>query len=195
MQKELSMGIPNPKYVTAEQYLETERLSQDKHEYFAGEVFAMSGASLSHNIIFSNTIGSLSFKLKGKPCRPFGSDLRVHIPNNTLYTYPDISIICGKPETTDDHKDTVVNPTVLIEILSKSTRGYDKGEKFTLYRDIESLKNYILIDSEQIRVENFNRNADNSWILREYKSLEDTLMIEALDEVLLLSDIYFEVFD
>lgn len=189
------MGLPKRNDITAEEYLEVERLSLNKHEFFAGEIFAMSGASLPHNIIFSNTIGNLSFKLKGKSCRPYGSDLRVHIPQNTLYTYPDITIVCGKPETTDDHLDTIKNPAVIIEILSKTTRGYDKGEKFTLYRDISSLKNYILIDSQHIRIENFYRNEDDSWILREYKSLDDELLIEAINESLVLSDIYFEVFD
>jgi Uma2 family endonuclease len=187
--------LSKSKEITAAEYLETERLSLNKHEFFAGEIFAMSGASLSHNIIFSNSFASLSVKLKGKSCRPYGSDLRVHIPQNTLYTYPDITIICGKPETTDDHLDTITNPIVIIEILSKSTRGYDKGEKITLYRDIPSLKSYILIDSEDIRIENFNRNADESWTLREYKSLDDQLVIEAIEESILLSDIYFEVFD
>ena len=189
------MGVPETKYITQDEYLNAERVAVDKHEYYAGEIFGMSGASLPHNIIFSNTIGSLSSKLKGKSCRPFGSDLRVHIPGNTLFTYPDITIICGKPETTDDKMDTITNPSVIIEILSKSTRDYDKGQKFTLYRDIDTLKEYILIDSEALRVETLTRNDDNSWTFKEYKSMDDIFMIEAIKEDMLLAAIYFEVFD
>jgi Uma2 family endonuclease len=187
------MGLPETKFITQEQYLEAERSALDKHEYYDGEIFAMSGASLTHNIISSNTIGSLSSKLKGKSCRVFGSDLRIHIPNNSLYTYPDISIICGKPETTDDNMDTITNPSVIIEILSKSTRDYDKGQKFTLYRDIESLKEYILIDSQTIRVEKYTRNDDNSWLLRDYQSIDDVFVIETINEQMMLSEIYLDV--
>jgi Uma2 family endonuclease len=187
------MGLPEIEFITQEQYLEAERAALDKHEYYGGEIFAMNAVSLTHNIISSNTVGSLSSKLKGKSCSVFGSDLRIHIPNNSLYTYPDISIICGKPETTDDIMATIINPSVIIEILSKSTRDYDKGQKFTLYRDIESLKEYILIDSQTIRVEKYTRNNDNSWLLRDYQSIEDVFMIETINEQMMLSEIYLDV--
>ena len=188
------MGLPETQLITAEEYLQAERKALNKHEYYLGQVFAMSGASLPHNLIFKNTYGSLYTRLKGSRCQPFGSDLRIHIPENSLYTYPDISIICGKPETTDDTKDTVTNPTVIIEILSKSTRDYDKGQKFTLYRDIASLKEYILIDSETVSIETLTRNDDRSWTFREYKSLTDNFNIETIGESLLVSELYFEVF-
>ena len=187
------MGLPEFKYITAEDYLATERLALDKHEYFRGEIFAMSGASIPHNIIASNLAGDFRTRLKGKKCRAFGSDLRIHIPKNTLYTYPDISIICGEIETTDDSFDTAKNPSVLIEILSKSTRDYDKGGKFTLYRDIETLKEYILVDTEKVCIEKFSRNPDNSWLLTEYKSLEGSFTIVAVDVTLQLADIYEDV--
>jgi Uma2 family endonuclease len=189
------MGLPETKFITQEEYLETERIALDKHEYHSGDVFAMSGASLPHNLIFKNTFLSIGDKLKGKKCQPFGSDLRVHIPQNTLYTYPDITIICGKPETTDEKKDTITNPSVIIEILSKTTRDYDKGQKFTFYRDIATLNEYILIDSEAISVETLTRNADQSWTFREYRSLDDRFFIETIQEEIVLSDIYFEVFE
>ena len=177
------------------EYLSAERAASQKYEYYNGEVFAMSGASLKHNVIFRNTYIKLGLKLQGKSCQPFGSDLRIHIPKNTLYTYPDITIICGEPETTDDTTDTISNPTVIIEILSKSKRDYDKGSKFTLYRDIPTLKDYILIDSESVRVEKYSRNVDNSWLLNEYKTEKDSLLIESIQESLSLSDIYFEVME
>jgi len=150
----------------------------------------MSGASIPHNITAMNCYIDLGTKLKGKNCKPFGSDLRIHIPKNTLYTYPDISIICGAIETTDDKFDTVINPSVIIEILSESTKNYDKGGKFTLYREIESLKEYILIDSEVVMVEKFIKNEDNSWQLTEYKKLEDFFTIDTVLIKMELTTIY-----
>ncbi|MBK8626855.1 MAG: Uma2 family endonuclease [Saprospiraceae bacterium] len=189
------MGLPEKQYISAEQYLETERIALEKHEYYQGEIFAMSGASFRHNQIFKNTYIKLGMKLAGKPCQPYGSDLRIHIPSNTLYTYPDISIICGKPEMTDTIKDTITNPSVIIEILSKSTYDYDKGQKFTLYRDIESLKEYILIDSISVRVEHYSKNEDGSWTLKDYRTIDDKVIIETIASDLLLSDIYADVFE
>ncbi|MBK9566798.1 MAG: Uma2 family endonuclease [Saprospiraceae bacterium] len=188
------MGLPEKQYITPEQYLESERLALEKHEFYLGEIFAMSGASFRHNQIFKNTYGNLFNKLKGKPCQPYGSDLRIHIPNNSLYTYPDISIICGKPEMTDTVKDTITNPSVIIEILSKSTYDYDKGQKFTLYRDIDSLREYILIDSMSIRVEHYFKNEDSSWTLKDYRTIDAKLNIETISADLLLSDVYVDVF-
>jgi len=180
-------------FIDQTKYLDAERKALDKHEYYKGEIFMMSGASLAHNMVASNSIISIGNKLKGKQCRPFGSDLRIHIPKNSLFTYPDISIICGDVQTTDSHFDTVTNPAVIIEILSSSTRDYDKGGKFTLYRDIDSLQEYILIDSEKIMVEKFIRNADNSWQLTEYKSQKQLFRIETVDIELQLSDLYEDV--
>ena len=177
-------------YVSQEAYLETEREALDKHEYYQGEIFAMSGASVKHNRIFTNFFIDIGSKLKGKGCLPYSSDLRIHIPKNTFYTYPDISIICGEPELTDDKFDTATNPSVIIELLSKSTRNYDKGEKFTLYRDIDSLQEYILVDTEKIYVEKHIRNADNSWQLTDYKSLENSFTISTINLSFLLKDIY-----
>lgn len=184
------MGLPEILYISEKDYLEAERLAFEKHEYYKGEIFAMSGASIPHNKIFSNSFADIGTKLKGKKCQPFGSDLRIHIPKNTLYTYPDISIICGEIETTDDKFDTITNPSVIIEILSPSTRNYDKGEKFTLYREIDSLQEYILIDSERIMVEKFIRNADNSWQLTDYKTIEQSFSIATVSIEMQLKDIY-----
>ncbi len=177
-------------YISPEEYLEQEITATEKHEYYRGEIFAMSGASKEHNEIFSNVFGEIAHKLKGKGCKPYGSDFRVHIPKNTLYTYPDIIIICGKPELTDDKFDNVTNPSVIIELLSKSTRNYDKGEKFTLYRDIDSLKEYILIDTEKMHIEKHIRNIDNSWQLTDYRSPVNQILIDTVQISLLLKDIY-----
>ena len=148
--------VYNKTHVSIPEYLAFERESQKKHEYFKGEVFAMAGAGTRHNILFSNLFIELGMRLKGKPCRPFGSDMRVHIPQNTLFTYPDISIFCGEPNVYEE--DSAIGPIALIEILSKSTKNYDRGEKFKLYRDIPTLKEYILVDSETILIEAFRLN-------------------------------------
>jgi len=188
------MGIPEKQHVSSEQYLENERQTQEKHEYYLGEVFAMGGASFQHNQIFKNTFIALGSKLAGKPCQPYGSDLRIHIPSNSLYTYPDISVIFGKPEMADEIHDTITNPSVIIEILSKSTYDYDKGQKFTLYRDIASLREYILIDSMTVRVEHYSKNKDGTWTLKDFRAIEGEINIATIGEDLLLTDIYKDVF-
>ncbi len=181
---------PAPKYnyVSEATYLEMERAATEKHEYYQGEIFAMSGASLKHNRIAVNTLTDLANKLKGKNCQPYGSDLCIHIPKNTLYTYPDISIICGNAELTDEHSDTATNPTVIIELLSKSTRNYDRFEKFSLYREITSLKEYVLIDTLKLHIEKHIRNADNSWQLTDYYSISDSITISSVN--VSVADIY-----
>ena len=190
MENEVKETAPKYNFISVQEYLDAERAAPGKHEYYHGEVFAMSGASLEHNIIFSNLFGELSHKLKGKNCRPFGSDLRIHIPINTLFTYPDITIICGDPHLTDDKFDTATNPAVIIELLSASTRNYDKGEKFSLYREIDSLREYILIDTEKVHVIKNIRHTDNSWQLTEFKNIENIFPIDTVGLVISLKDIY-----
>ncbi len=175
---------------TAAEYLAMEKESDTKHEFFQGEIFAMAGAGGKHNVISKNVLGELYISLKGKRCQPYGSDLRIHIPQNTLYTYPDISIFCGDFISSQEDDDTVILPTVLIEILSPSTKNYDRGGKFKLYRDIPSLKEYILIDSESVNIEVFRINTGGHWELEEYKTLEATLLIEALSISINIGDIY-----
>ncbi len=200
------MGFPEKIYISEAEYLEFERNATEKHEYFQGEirllhrnedaindVNAMSGASKSHNEIFSNIFGELKSKLKGKSCRPYGSDFRVNIPNLSLYTYPDISVVCHEPIMTDSEMDTYTNPTVIIEILSKSTRNYDLGGKFLLYKQIESLQEYVLVDSEAIKVIKFTKNEDNSWLMTEINSVSETLKINTLEVTIPLIDIYDNV--
>jgi Uma2 family endonuclease len=177
------------KKFTIEEYLDYENASAEKHEYYKGEIFAMSGASDRHNVIFSNFFGELAHRLKGKNCRPYGSDMRIHIPENSLYTYPDISIIC-KDFIGSNKEDNPRYPTVLVEILSPSTKSYDRGDKFTIYRDIPTLKEYILVDSEKIHVEAFRINDNNHWELEEYKKIEETLLIKALQLSIPLPEIY-----
>ena len=176
--------------VSIEEYLEMEQSSIEKHEYYKGEIFAMSSAKMPHNTISKNLLGTLFTKLKGKKCQPYGSDVRIHIESNTLFAYPDISIICDEVITRNNDDFNVLNPVVIIEILSHSTKNYDRGEKFKLYRDIPTLKEYILIDSESIHIETFRLNEKNHWELEEYNFVTEELYVKAINEKILIADIY-----
>jgi len=179
--------------MSVEAYLEMENAADEKHEYYKGEIFAMSGAKVPHNIISANLLITLGQRLRGKKCKPFNSDQRIHIPSNSLFTYPDISIICGEVITLNNDDYNALNPTVIIEVLSKSTKNYDRGEKFKLYRDIQTLKEYILVDSESIHIETFRLNENDHWELEEYNSLAGAVIIKAIDESIFLSEIYDNV--
>ena len=187
--KEPAVSYSHKKY-TIEEYLQMEDTSAEKHEYYQGEIFAMSGAKVQHNMISLNIAIALGNKLKGKTCKPFNSDQRIYVEKNSLFTYPDISIVCGDPETRNNDELNLVNPTVIIEVLSSSTKNYDRGEKFKLYRDIPTLKEYTLVDSESISVEAFYINDTGHWELTEYKNIEDTLFIKAIQSSFELSEIY-----
>lgn len=178
------------KYYSIREYLEMENEATEKHEYYKGEIFAMSGAGNRHNIISVNIIASLHNSLKGKTCQPYGSDMRIHIPENTLFTYPDISVICGDVVSSKEDKNTSTNPTIIIEILSPSTRNYDRGVKFMLYRAIPTLKEYVLVEAESIHVEQFGINKDGLWQLKEYSNKTDQLILESILVTLLLADVY-----
>jgi Uma2 family endonuclease len=181
---------PAPKIkLTEAEYLEMERKATFKSEFFRGEIFAMTGANLKHNMIVGNCIVTIGNQLKGKPCRVFSSDLRVKVDKSGLHTYPDLSIVCGKPILLDDKADTLLNPIVLIEVLSKSTEDYDRGNKFSFYRQIESLQEYILISSEAPKMEIFRKLENGDWLFSESRIGQDFL-IESIDFVLKLSDVY-----
>lgn len=180
----------NKQKVSIEDYLERENASREKHEYYKGEIFAMSGAKVPHVMVCDNILAALKQKLKGKPCKPFGSDLRIHIEANTLFTYPDISIACGDIVTLNNDNFNVLNPSALIEVLSDSTKNYDRGDKFKLYRDIPSLKEYVLVDSENIGVEIFRLNAAQRWELEEYNKASKGFDIRAVDVFLEMEDVY-----
>jgi len=184
------MGEPALKYYTIEEYLAFERASQTKHELYKGEIFDMAGASLNHNKLQMNFTTAVGGFLKGTSSNVFGSDLRIHVPANGLFTYPDAIIICGDPQLMDEAFDTVLNPSVIVEILSPATQRYDRGEKFMLYRSIPSLQEYILIDSESINIEHYKRNDDNTWLLQEWKERTDTLTIASIGLSLPVEELY-----
>lgn len=178
------------KYVTQQDYLAFERSALDKHEYYKGEIFAMSSASFKHNLIETNLRRALGNFLQDKDCNEFGSNQRIHIPSNTLYTYPDIIVLCDDPAFVDDEFDTITNPSVIIEILSPSTANYDRGAKFDLYREITSLHEYLLVDSTTIHAVLYVKNDDNTWTLSEKKDLDQSLTIPSINCTIGIRDIY-----
>jgi Uma2 family endonuclease len=178
------------KVFSIQEYLRMEKRANDRHEYYNGEVYSMAGATLQHDRIHINLISIINPFLKGKSCSIFSNDIRVHIPENTLFTYPDAFIVCGKPELLQNELDTVLNPSVIFEILSRSTRKYDKLEKFSLYRSIPSFTEYILIDSEKIEAEHYLKNSDNTWTLSVYNQLEQNFAIEKIKLSVKLADLY-----
>lgn len=182
--------MPATKYSSESEYLALERESEEKHFFYAGEIYAMAGAFYEHNIIEDNIRLLVGNHLKGKSCRSFGSSLRLHVPGHSFYTYPDVLVICGAPQFRTDTFDTVTNPSLIVEILSEGTADYDKGLKFDLYRYIQTLKEYLLVDSRKKHLMLYARNEDDSWILREYKEANETVFLHAISLQLSLSDCY-----
>jgi len=175
-------------YHTREEYLTLEATSQEKHEFYHGEIFAMAGGTFRHSRIKINLIASLHLKLRGKSCQLTDSDMRIGTPSG-LMTYPDVAIFCGQPELIDNQR-TLLNPVVMIEVLSPSTRGYDQGDKFRLYRSIVTFREYLLIDSECVHLQQFHRSAAHEWILHEYIDLNEIIYLSSIDESLSLAEIY-----
>ena len=178
-------------YISEEEYLGIERNSEIKHEYFDGEIFAMSGASEAHNLIVANTLFSLMSQLRKRPCRVYPSDMRLKIERTTLYTYPDVMIVCGERKFGDKEKDMLLNPDVIIEVLSDSTETYDQ---FGNYRQIASLKEYVLISQHDRKIEKFMKTADRRWVLDETDEHDPEIILESVGCTLTLDEVYDKVF-
>jgi Uma2 family endonuclease len=179
--------------MTPEEYLALERQAEYKSEYFDGEIFAMSGASPTHNQITANVLAEIHAQFKKRPCRVYVNDMRVKVSPTGLYTYPDIVALCDKPRFDDAQKDTLLNPTVLIEILSDSTANYDRGAKFKHYRTLDSLKEYLLVAQNEYHIEHYVRQANNQWLLSETSHLIDVIELPSINCRLALTDIYDKV--
>lgn len=178
---------------TAEEYLAWERLQPTKHEFFDGEIFAMAGATLEHNVLVANVVGELRSALREKACTACPSDMRVKVPATGLYTYPDAVVFCGKADLDDETRDTLLNPRVLVEVLSESSEAYDRGKKFEQYRSIPSFTEYLLVAQDHVLIEHFSRQADNSWVLREARA-GGKIELASIDCVLEVDEIYLKVF-
>ncbi len=180
-------------FLTPEEYLALERAADYKSEYFNGEIFAMTGASRKHNLIAVNVVAALHPQLRKRPCELYTSDMRVKVNATGLYTYPDVTVVCETPLLEDHWKDTLLNPTLLVEILSKSTAGYDRGEKFEHYRKLPSLAEYLLIAQDKHHVEHYTRQPDNQWLLSETNDLQATIDLPSIVCRLMLADVYDKV--
>jgi len=183
---------PKPRY-TPEEYLALERAAEYKSEYYDGEIFAMAGASERHVSIVTNLVMALGGQLKSRPCRVYSADMRVNVSATGLYTYPDLAVVCGERHFHDKHQDTLLNPGVLIEVLSPSTEAYDRGKKFSHYRTLDSLAEYLLVSQEEPRVEHYLRQPDGDWLLHEATRLDGTVSLPTIQCELSLADVYDKV--
>lgn len=178
------------KFYTESEYLELEKSSEYKSEYYKGEIFAMAGASALHNRLVRNLTGLFWEKFRNRPCNVYASDLRVRIDATSLY--PDLVIVCGKEEYLDNSLDTLTNPTIIFEVLSDSTEKYDRGQKFSFYREIPTLQEYILVSAREKKLEKFKRMNSGNWLFSESKEGE-LFQIESIETFLNLEDVYEKV--
>jgi Uma2 family endonuclease len=186
-------AVPRPRY-TPEEYLALERVSETRHEFYRGEMFAMAGASEAHNLIGGNVYSALREQLREQKCRAYTGDMRVKVRANGLYTYPDVVVACPPIEFEDDTRDTLLNPQVVVEVLSKSTEKYDRTTKFDLYREVPSLKQYVLISQAEARVDSYVRQADGeAWLLVPQVGLDATLDFPPLDCRMSFAEVYRDV--
>jgi len=175
--------------VTAEEYLAMDRAAEFRSELLDGEIIAMSRGSMRHSELGANLIGEVRAALRKTQCRTFTSDFRVRV-SSRVYTYPDVTVVCGKPLLADDRGDILLNPTAIFEVLSPSTEYYDRIVKFQHYRGIESLQDYILVAQDQVRIEQYTRGEANTWTIRDYLNAEQVLAIPSIGVSLPLAAIY-----
>jgi Uma2 family endonuclease len=180
-------------HISPEEYLRRERQAEYKSEYLYGEIFAMTGASRQHNRVTVNISSSLNAQLRGRTCEVYAVDMRLKVRASGLYTYPDVAVVCGEAEFEDSELDTLLNPTVLFEVLSQSTERYDRMAKTFYYRSIDSLSEHVLVAQHKVHVEQFVRQTSGEWLLIEYTSPEQIVTLASIDCSLQLTDVYDKV--
>jgi Uma2 family endonuclease len=187
-------------FITPEQYLEIERKAEFKSEYYNGEMFPLGGetvdmasASWAHNLLVGNAVGLLHEQLRSRNCCVAPSDVRIYVPATGLFTYPDAIVVCDKPQFQDDRRDTLLNPALIIEVLSPSTEAYDRGRKFEHYRSVASLKYYVLISADRMYLERYTRQPNGLWLFESASKPEETVTFEAIGCSVKLSDLYEKV--
>ena len=177
---------------TPQEYLALERKSETRNEYYNGEIFAMAGASREHNLIVANLLRDIGNQLEDRPCESYPSHMRVSIEATGLYTYPDVSVVCGEPRFQDREVDTLLNPTVIVEVLSPSTEAYDRGDKFRHYRRIDSLREFVLISQDRMMVERYTRQGKD-WVLSDMTDPDQVLKLESIGCQIPLNRIYAKI--
>ncbi|MBF0120888.1 MAG: Uma2 family endonuclease [Desulfobacterales bacterium] len=176
--------------ITEKEYLEIERASKIRHEYHDGEIFSMAGASGNHNLIISNIIRELGNQLRKTPCRVFPSDMKLRVEEINSFVYPDIMIVCGEIKFFDNNCDVLLDADLIIEVLSDSTESYDRGKKFSYYRQLKSFKEYLLISQKERRIQSFFKNEKAYWQFSEANDKQDEIILESIGCKLKLDDVY-----
>ncbi len=187
--------LPQPKpHLTFDEWLEAERASlEGRSEYIDGEVFAMTGASAAHNAIVMNIGSALHTQMKGRPCQVYANDMKVRVRTRNTGAYPDLVAFCAEHEFQDNRRDILLNPSLIVEVLSDSTEAYDRGDKFALYRQIPSLRQYLLVSQHQVAVDLYTRGDDGRWILTDFSDLNDSIHLASVDCTLDLAEVYDKV--
>jgi len=180
-------------YISPEEYLRLERQSEHKSEYVNGEIFAMTGASRKHNLVAGNVFREISQQLKSRQCEAYVGDMRVKVSATGLYTYPDVVVVCGEPEFEDKYVDTLLNPTLLVEVLSPSTERYDRIAKSSYYRTLDSLAEHLLVAQDEVRLEQYVKQPNGQWLLLECNSLDNVVELPSIGCSLTLGDVYDKV--
>jgi Uma2 family endonuclease len=188
--KDIAMSSLPSYYLSPEEYLVIERQAEYKSEYVDGVLYAMAGGSERHNLIAANTIISIGVQLRNRPCRVYPSDLKVRVPNSKRFFYPDVSVVCGEISFADDEKDVILNPILIVEVLSESTAAYDRGKKFLSYQQIDALQEYLLISQDEVIVEHYVRQNNDTWLYRKAVGLEETILLPSIECEVTLKDIY-----
>ena len=199
------MSVQQHTYLTPEEYLAIERRAEYKSEYIDGVMYAMSGTSLDpnamsgasfkHNTIVANVIIEIGRQLRGGTCRALPSDIKVRMPDSRRFFYPDISVVCGEPQFHDDRTDVLLNPTLIVEVLSESTAAFDRGEKFQAYQQIDSLQEYLLIAQDKPIVEQYVRQSSNAWTYTAAIGLQGSLQFPSIECTLNLNAVYDKVIE
>jgi Uma2 family endonuclease len=187
-------ALPKRQFISEEDYLTMEEVSPVRHEYFDGEILQMAGASEKHNNIAGNIYGELYNQLKKRPCKVYQNDMRLYIEKEGIYTYPDVMVVCGKPEIKKyKNLDNILNPVLIVEVLSPSTADYDKGAKFEQYRTIESFKEYLLVSQDAKQITRYTKQSDGSWNLMDFIGDTTEIQLSSIECVLTSEDIYDKV--
>ncbi len=187
------MATQPKRYISPQEYLAIERKAEFKSEYHSGEMFAMAGASDNHEAIIHNLDFVLGLQLRKRPCRIYVGNTKVFVTNTGLYAYPDLAVVCGKREFSDEVTDVLLNPEVLIEVLSESTEKYDRGTKFMNYQSIPSLREYVLVSQDRTQIEIFRRQDGEMWLYAKETNLDGTIKISSIDCALELKEVYHQV--
>jgi Uma2 family endonuclease len=187
------MAIAVAPWIDVAEYLRLEDKADTRHEYFRGRIYAMAGGTPAHSEIGTNVLAALVVGLRHKPCHVFNGDMRVYIPDTGLFTYPDASVVCGQITTAPDDPNAVVNPVLIVEVLSKSSEAYDRGDKFAHYQTLDSLQHYVLVSQKERRVEMLSRGSEGEWVLTIASGAGADLEIDRLGITLNLDDIYAKV--